>query len=277
MTDIKNLQQATERLARAAGQMILDADSGSGGHVKVATKSSRRDLVTTTDLKIQQMLMQELNALAAPCSFLCEEDMNLNGICQIRDREEVGKGVCFIIDPIDGTANFVHGHHHSCTSIAMTVDGEAVIGVVYDPYRDELFSASKGGGTYLNGQRLPVFDTGIADVITVFGTAPYDDAVNEPTFRLAHQLYEMSADVRRTGSAALDLCWTACGRFGLYAELGLSAWDFAAGKLIAEETGCIVTDIHGSPLTYKDKPSILCGRPAAVKEFLDKYIFEDFA
>ena len=261
------LQHAIEQLARTAGQMILDADIGSGGHVKAVTNSSRRDLVTATDLKIQQMLMQELNKLAAPCSFLCEEDMNLDGIYQIKGRDEVDKGVCFIIDPIDGTANFVHGHHHSCTSIAMTVDGEAVIGVIYDPYHDELFSAAKGSGACLNGELLPVFDTGISDVITVFGTAPYDDAVNEPTFRLAHQLYEMSADVRRTGSAALDLCWTACGRFGLFAELGLSAWDFAAGKLIAEETGCIVTDIYGKPLSYKDKPSILCGRPTAVKEF----------
>ena len=130
-----------------------------------------------------------------------------------------------------------------------------------------MFSACKGSGTYLNGHLLPVFDTGISDAITVFGTSPYDDAVNEPTFRLAHLLYEMSADVRRTGSAALDLCWTACGRFGLFAELGLSAWDFAAGKLIAEETGCIVTDIHGNPLSYEGKPSILCGRPTAVKEF----------
>ena len=261
------LQQEMEKLAREAGRMILDADLGSGGHVKAVTKTGRRDLVTATDLAIQKMLMQKLNDIAAPCSFLCEEDMNLEGIYQIKGRDEVDKGVCFIIDPIDGTANFVHGHHHSCTSIAMTVDGEAVIGVIYDPYHDELFSAAKGSGACLNGELLPVFDTGISDVITVFGTAPYDDAVNEPTFRLAHQLYEMSADVRRTGSAALDLCWTACGRFGLFAELGLSAWDFAAGKLIAEETGCIVTDIYGKPLSYKDKPSILCGRPTAVKEF----------
>ena len=153
----------------------------------------------------------------------------------------------------------------------MTVNGQTEIGVIYDPYRDELFSAHKGDGACLNGHRLPVFDCGIADVITVFGTAPYDDTTNEPTFHLAHTLYEISADVRRTGSAALDLCWTACGRFGLYAELGLSAWDFAAGKLIAEETGCIVTDVHGKPLTFKDKPSILCGRPTAVKEFQENY------
>ena len=267
--DYTTIQHAIEQLARAAGKMILDADIGTGGHVKAETKTSRRDQVTATDLSIQKMLMQKLNDVAAPCSFLCEEEMNLEGIRQIQDRDEVDEGVCFIIDPIDGTANFVHGHRHSCTSIAMTVDGETEIGVIYDPYRDELFSARKGSGVCLNGELLPVFDTGISDVITVFGTSPYDDSVNEPTFRLAHQLYEMSADVRRTGSAALDFCWTACGRFGLFAELGLSAWDFAAGKLIAEETGCIVTDIHGNPLTFKDKPSILCGRPTAVKEFLE--------
>ena len=267
--DYTTIQHQIEQLARTAGKMILDADKGPGGQTKIFFKTSRRDLVTATDLQIQQMLMEELNKLAAPCSFLCEEDMNLEGINQIKNRDEIDKGVCFIIDPIDGTANFVYGHHHSCTSIAMTVDGEAVIGVIYDPYRKELFSACKGNGMYLNGELQPVFDLGISEVITVFGTAPYDDAVNEPTFHLAHQLYEMSADVRRTGSAALDLCWTACGRFGLFAELGLSAWDFAAGKLIAEETGCIVTDIHGNPLSYKDKPSILCGRPTAVKEFLE--------
>ena len=269
--DYTTIQHAIEQLARDAGQMILDADMTSEGHVKAVTKSSRRDLVTATDLKIQQMLMVKLNELAAPCSFLCEEDMNLDGIHQIKDPDEMNEGLCFIIDPIDGTANFVHGHHHSCTSIAMTVEGETVIGVIYDPYHDELFSASKGNGTYLNGNRLPVFDSNIADVITVFGTAPYNDAVNESTFRLAQQLYEMSADVRRTGSAALDLCWTACGRFGLYAEMEVSAWDFAAGKLIAEETGCIVTDIQGEPLSFSGKPTILCGRKAAVKEFQKGY------
>ena len=147
------LQQEIEKLAREAGRMILDADMSSGGHVKAVTKTGRRDLVTATDLAIQKMLMQKLNEIAAPCSFLCEEDMNLEGIRQIKERSEVEEGVCFIIDPIDGTANFVHGHRHSCTSIAMTVNGETEIGVIYDPYRDELFSARKGNGAYLNGHR----------------------------------------------------------------------------------------------------------------------------
>ena len=149
----------------------------------------------------------------------------------------------------------------------MTVSGETQIGVIFDPYHDELFSARKGYGCTLNGKPLPVFDSSMRNEITVFGTAPYNDRVNEPTFELALRLYEASADVRRTGSAALDCCWTACGRFALYAELSLSAWDFAAGKLIAEETGCIVTDLNGNPLSFKGKPSILCGRPTAVSEF----------
>ena len=284
------LQHEIEQLAVKAGKMILAADVSdqrSDAHAKkpgssevsVAQKSSRRDLVTSKDLEIQKMLMKRLSIFVDNCRFLCEEDLTgsdlsldeLHGAKLITDPAQVNEGTCFIIDPIDGTANFVHGCRHSCTSIAMTVRGETRLGVIYDPYHNELFSACKGRGAWLNGRRLPVFDAALADSITVFGTAPYDDTTNAPTFRLAHLLYELSSDVRRTGSAALDCCWTACGRFGLYAELGLSPWDFAAGKLIAEETGCVVTDIHGLPLNFTGRLSILCGRPTAVKEFLEHY------
>ncbi len=274
--------------------------------VTVTHKSGRRDLVTSVDLQIQRMLMKRLQIFVDDCRFFCEEELPAEEDSSqrgrgttpwdtephsdetnlppdrsrakagrssshphvITDPAEVNEGICFIIDPIDGTANFVHGQRHSCTSIAMTVDGQTRLGVIYDPYRQELFSACLGRGAWLNGHRLPTFDADIADAITVFGTAPYDDTTNAPTFQLAHLLYELSADVRRTGSAALDCCWTACGRFGLYAELSLSPWDFAAGKLIAEETGCLVTDIEGQPLQLEGKPSILCGRPTAVRQFL---------
>ncbi len=269
--DYVYLQKQIESLALDAGSMILAADTSDLRDVTVDTKSGRRDLVTSMDLEIQKMLMTELQKLIPSCRFLCEEAVPAMQTAMITNADEINRGVCFIIDPIDGTANFVHGNHHSCTSIAMTVDGETQIGVVYDPYLDELFSARKGCGCSLNGRLLPVFDTSIKSEITVFGTAPYDDATNAPTFRLAHLLYELSADVRRTGSAALDCCWTACGRFGLYAELGLSSWDYAAGKLIAEETGCIVSKIDGTSLCFEERPSILCGRPSAVKEFLDEY------
>ena len=269
------IRKQIEQLALAAGQMIRDAEDTALRAVTVKTKSGRRDMVTSMDLAIQQMLMNELMKLVPGCRFLVEESIpSLSDVTITDDDLETGdatdpalRGVCFIIDPIDGTANFVHGNRHSCTSIAMVADGEAQIGVIYDPYRDELFSACKGRGCCLNGNLLPHFDAPIENEITVFGTAPYDDSTNGPTFQLAQKLYELSADVRRTGSAALDCCWTACGRFGLYAELSLSAWDFAAGKLIAEETGCVVTKLDGSPLSNKGKPTILCGRPTAVDQF----------
>ncbi len=267
--DHEKMQHEIDRLAREAGRMILNADSSALSGVEVVTKSSRRDLVTSMDLEIQQMLMKELLAIIPQAKFLCEEDVPSMPDAVITDAGELDEGICFIIDPIDGTANFVHGNRHSCTSIAMTVNGETQIGVIYDPYRDELFSARKGHGCALNGQLLPAFDSSMKNEITVFGTAPYNDFVNGPTFELAEKLYEASADVRRTGSAALDCCWTACGRFALYAELSLSAWDFAAGKLIAEETGCVVTTTDGKPISFKEKPSILCGRPTAVSEFLE--------
>lgn len=271
----EDLQKQIEKLALAAGRMILDAQDTALRDVSVTTKTGRRDFVTSMDLAIQQMLMTELMKIVPGCRFLVEESIpSLSDVIITDDDLTTGdaadpglRGVCFIIDPIDGTANFVHGNRHSCTSIAMTVDGEAQIGVVYDPYRDELFSARKGSGSYLNGKLLPAFDASIENEITVFGTAPYDDSTNGPTFQLAQKLYELSADVRRTGSATLDCCWTACGRFGLYAELSLSAWDFAAGKLIAEETGCVAMNLDGSPLSYKGKPTILCGRPTAVDQF----------
>ena len=265
--DYEYIQHQIDKLACMAGKMIIDADSSSLNDVKVKTKSGRRDLVTSMDVEIQQMLMKELLELIPSARFLCEEDIQSMHDAVITDADEVNEGVCFIIDPIDGTANFVHGNRHSCTSIAMTVDGETQIGVVYDPYHDELFSARKGSGCTLNGRLLPVFDTSMKNEITVFGTSPYNDYVNGPTFELAEKLYEASADVRRTGSAALDCCWTACGRFALYAEYSLSAWDFAAGKLIAEETGCVVTTIDGKPISFKGKPSIVCGRRTAVFEF----------
>lgn len=264
--DMDQLLKEIEKLAKDAGSIILD-----GSDVKIKEKTGRRDLVTSKDLEIQDMLMEKLHALVPEARFFCEEDTSFDSRHVITDPEEIGEGICFIIDPIDGTSNFVHGQMHSCTSIAMAASGIVEIGVIYDPFRREIFSACRGKGSFINGEKIPVFDEQLSDTIAVFGTAPYDDSTNAPTFRLAHLLYEIASDVRRTGSAALDCCWTACGRFSLFAELSLSPWDFAAGKLIAEETGCKVSDIGGRPLSIKRKSSVLIGRPSCVDTFLKNY------
>ncbi|MBQ2677674.1 MAG: inositol monophosphatase [Firmicutes bacterium] len=258
------LQKEIELSAKKAGNIILSATD-----FNIKEKSGRRDIVTSIDIQIQKLLMEEMLDLVPGCRFFCEEDTSFDPEYLITGPEEIDNGVCFIIDPIDGTSNFVHGHRHSCTSIAMAVDGQVCLGVIYDPFRDELFSAGKGTGCFLNGEKLPVFDDESDTGIAVFGTSPYDESNNALTFNLARQLYEMAADVRRTGSAALDCCWTACGRFTLFTELSLSPWDYAAGSLIASETGCLVSDIKGAPLSIKRKSSVLIGRPSAVKRFLD--------
>ena len=262
--DQPELQKKIETLAKKAGSIILSATD-----IEVTEKSGRRDIVTSIDLEIQSMLMDELLKLIPECRFFCEEDTPFDRQYVLTDPGDIDNGICFIIDPIDGTSNFVHGYGHSCTSIAMAVSGEVRIGVIYDAFRDELFSAGKDTGCFLNGEKLPVFDDELSSAIAVFGTSPYNESTNAATFELARQLYEMAADVRRTGSAALDCCWTACGRFGLFAELSLSPWDYAAGSLIASETGCLVSDINGDPLSIKRKSSVLIGRPSSVKLFLD--------
>ena len=264
--DQAELQKEVELLAKKAGSIILSATDFS-----IEEKTGRRDIVTSMDLEIQNMLVSELHKFVPEGRFFCEEDVSSDAEYMIADPEDIDSGICFIIDPIDGTANFVHGHRHSCTSIAVSVDGNVDIGVIYDPFRDELFSASRGNGCFLGGRQITPFDEELTDTIAVFGTSPYDESTNAPTFDLAGQLYEMAADVRRTGSAALDCCWTACGRFSLFAELSLSPWDYAAGSIIASETGCLVSDIHGAPLSIKRKSSVLIGRPSSVKTFLKLY------
>ncbi len=243
-------------LALDAGAMMMDNRG-----VSVAEKSSARDLVTTRDTEIQNMMVDACRRLALGCSFICEENHLQTGA--------IAKGPCFIIDPIDGTANYVHGLNHSCTSIAYLEDGQVQSGVIYDPFKNEMFSAELGKGAFLNGSPLTIADTSLADGITCFGTAPYDDSSTKETFQMANLLYDNSLDVRRSGSAALDCCYVACHRFSLYFEMQISPWDHAAGSFIVKEAGGIAVDIKGKPLQLSAPTSILCGVPTAIEDFLN--------
>ena len=166
--DMDQLLKEIEKLAKDAGSIILD-----GSDVKIKEKTGRRDLVTSKDLEIQDMLMEKLHALVPEARFFCEEDTSFDSRHVITDPEEIGEGICFIIDPIDGTSNFVHGQMHSCTSIAMAVDEIIEIGVIYDPFRRELFSACRGKGSFINGEKIPVFDEQLSDTIAVFGVETF--------------------------------------------------------------------------------------------------------
>jgi len=156
--------------------------------------------------------------------------------------------------------NFVKDLQHSCISIGCLEAGQPIAAVVYDPYRQELFSAIRGKGAFLNEKPIAVTGDDLADTLVLFGTAPYDDASTAWTFQTAHALYEKSLDVRRSGSAALDLCYVACGRAGLFFEAQLSLWDYAAGALIVTEAGGRVTRLDGAPLAFaRGKSSLMAG------------------
>ncbi|MFM1894973.1 MAG: hypothetical protein RLZZ385_47, partial [Pseudomonadota bacterium] len=143
---------------------------------------------------------------------------------------------CWIIDPIDGTVNFAHGHRQSAVCIAFATGGQVRVGVVYNPFTDELFAAHQGGGAWLNQQAIQVSvesDPRRALIATGF---PYEKSGLEPMVRRLHAILQNCADIRRLGSAALDICWVACGRLDGYYE-SLSLWDFCAARLIAREAG----------------------------------------
>ena len=240
---------------REAAALILHARG-----VLAECKTGRRDVVTEYDRRVQALLMERLSAAVPDARFFCEEN----------DRHDDLHADCvFIIDPIDGTMNFVRGFHHNCISIACMRRGAVCAGAVYNPYVDELFTAVCGGGAFLNGRPVHVSDEGLADSVVSVGTAPYNPELADKTFALAKAAFLAGLDIRREGSAALDLCSAAAGRCGVYYELGLSLWDYAAGTLIVQEAGGVCRTLDGAALPLDaSRPSVVAGNARAVGEFL---------
>lgn len=243
-------------LVRACGQFIKNVDRT---HIQIDTKSGRANFVTEYDKLVQARLQKGLQEILPDVKFVGEEGSG-------EKYAPVGK--FFIVDPIDGTMNFIKDYHLSTISVAMVSDGQAELGVVYNPYTDEMFSARRGQGAYCNGRRLSVSSAPLAEGVVLFGTSPYNAELSERSFKLAYSFFQRSLDVRRSGSAAMDLCALAAGRAELFFELSLSPWDHAAGALIVQEAGGIVTDVEGKPLSYERPCSVLArgtGVPEAVE------------
>lgn len=240
-----------EAVAREAGQLILSAEDRKK---QVEEKTFAFDLVTSHDKAVQRLAERRLHEILPEAGFLAEEDV----------AAPEGAGTWqFILDPIDGTTNFIKDLRMSCISIGLAKDGQMRYGVVYNPYADELFSAEKGGGAFLNGRPLSASDRLPSRPVTIMGMSPYyRDRYQKATFSLMERLFAGSVDVRVTGSAALDFCFLAAGRAEMFAEFCMSPWDCAAGSLIAREAGCRVTDMAGRPLQFAEKTSILAAHPA---------------
>lgn len=217
----------------------------SAGHIKVKGPA---DYVTQVDTDIQNFLSRELGRLAPEIQFLGEEE----GL------HEMSGDTYWILDPIDGTTNLIHDYQHSVVSLALYDKGEITLGVIYDPFREDVYYAQKGQGSFLNGSPIHVScaET-LSETIVTIGTSPYDRELTEINFRRFQRVFEKSQDIRRTGSAALDLAYLACGRTGGFFETLLSPWDFAAGMLLVKEAGGKVTDYAGAPLNLLQRGSVV--------------------
>lgn len=249
-----------KQIVKEAGTIIRNATVNEDS---VKSKGGHANFVTHYDVEVQNFLYNKLSALCPEASFLGEEDLNQGSISE---------NECFIIDPIDGTTNFIFDNRQSAISVALMKNGDLLIGVVYNPYQDELFFAEKGKGAFLNDRPLYINNRKLKDGLVAFGTSPYYMEKADASFRLARELLNHSLDLRRSGSAALDLCYIAASRFTLFFEFLLSPWDYAAASLIIREAGGMISTIDKGKLPY-DKPcSVLAASPAAYEEFYTKKI-----
>lgn len=228
-------RQAAE-IVRQAGKLLTEPDA-----VQTIIPKSRTDFVTNVDLFVQERIRSRLNRLAPNVQFLGEEG----------EKAAIDPGRPFwILDPVDGTTNLIHGFRHSAVSLALAEGGQIRLGVVYNPYSGECFTARRGLGAFCNGSPIRVSGTDrLGDSLLSVGTVPGCRELADTAFRQMRDLYDACQDIRRTGCASLDLCWVACGRLEGYVELSLQPWDYAAGLLLVEEAGGRVTAPDGSPLS----------------------------
>jgi len=248
------MQKALEGIIRHAGEIML----GAHDDFKVTSKPGTANFVTEYDILVQNYLKESLTALLPEASFVGEED----------DIHKEQSGLRWVVDPIDGTTNFMHGLGQSCISVALCEGSGTGLGMVYQPYRDEIYFAEKNKGAFLNGEEIYVSSRPADEAVILFGTMPYVRSLAPRTFKVMAECFDFCADVRRSGCAAQDLVSVAAGRAEGYFELRLSPWDFAAGMLIATEAGAWITDADGNPLDNRHPSSVLCACPTVAEKML---------
>ncbi len=224
-----------------AGNIML-TDAG----FSVDNKGTKENYVTSTDMKVESFLKERLTGLVPGSSFLGEEG-----------DENVGDAdVFWIVDPIDGTANYARGVPASVVSIALARSGEIVLGVVRNPYTDETFVAEKGKGAFLNGKRLTVSGRTREHCLVFTAWSCYNKSLAHYCFDVSQKLYAECEDIRRIGTAAYELCLLAKGAGDLYFEIRLAPWDYAAASLVVAEAGGVCRSLDG-PVELKKSCSVV--------------------
>jgi myo-inositol-1(or 4)-monophosphatase len=250
-----------ETLARQAGAILCagyNGRPGLGRRLQIDYKSLL-DPVTEVDRRSEAFLLSEIHRLYPEDRVIAEESGSAPG-----------RDCCsWYIDPLDGTVNFSHGIPIFSVSIGYAYEDVMQLGVVYDPMRDECFTAQRGRGAWLNGEPIQVSKERDLDRSLLVTGFPYDIRTNPENNLDEHARFSLRAQaVRRLGSAALDLCYVAAGRFDGYWEFWLYPWDVAAGGLIAEEAGARVTDPSGKPDYFSPPHSLVAANPALHTQLL---------
>ena len=244
MEQLDKILSEMEQIVRKAGTALMDREKA-----RTVREKGYADFVTEVDLQVQTMIRTGLSERFPQIPFMGEEQSN----------ETVDlSGPVWVLDPVDGTTNLIHDCKMSAISLGLVQNGTPVAGVIYQPYLDEMFTARQGGGAFLNGRPIRVSRSqSLRECIIALGTSPYHHDLADRTFAAAKQVFLASMDIRRTGSAAMDLCYVAAGRVDGMFELILQPWDFAAGKLLVEEAGGKLTSMENSDISAVAPSSIL--------------------
>ena len=253
MEQLQALLPQAEAIVREAGALV-----NSLKHPQVYTKDGHANFVTEADLSSQKFLLEKLTPLLPEAHFFAEE----------QKENHLAPGFNWVIDPIDGTTNFMRGYRPCAISVGLVKDGAAVLGLVYDVWAQELFTAVKGGGAFCNGQPIRASQAPLENALISFGTSPYYRDRAQATFAAVKDVFLHCGDVRRSGSAALDLCYVAAGRSDGFFESILSPWDFCAASLILQEAGAQISSLEG-PLRCDKAAAVLAGSPAVFQALCD--------
>ena len=252
---IQELLQLAIGLARDAGALLLECFEG-GHEQALASKSTPTDLVSEADLASERLIRERIARSRPVDGFLGEEGGG----------EQGSSGLTWIVDPLDGTINFLFGIPQWCVSVAVADEHGSLVGAVYDACRDELFAATRDGVPLLNGSPITASDRDELSSAMVATGLAYDAAVRAAQADVLTRVIPHVRDIRRFGSAALDLAWTAAGRYDAYFERTVKPWDIAAGTLVCERAGLTVREL---PERGGLPPGVLAAVPALAESLLE--------
>lgn len=248
-------------IAHAAGEIALSADADKN----ITSKEGRANFVTAYDKRVEDFIAAKLRELLPEADFICEESAH--------GAPGPDEGCHFVIDPIDGTTNFIRGLKDYAVCIGLKHGGADVIGVVHVPARGVTYFAEAGKGAYKREgnktEKISVSTKGLDGALLNAGTSPYREDLRNKFAPLTHALLSRAADIRRSGSAAVDICLVAEGVCDLMYECELSPWDHTAAGIILHEAGGVSSNFDGTPLPLRKKASFAAGNKRVHKEFIE--------